>query len=292
MTSVRERLREITKANVAFTIPITVASVTRISDGFLRMAVTSEEFRQYDKPMPADAFKLMLPPAGHDRFDVPLRGEDLIPYWPEGSIRPMLRAATVRTYDPDEQRMEIDVADHAAGLLIEWVRSNPVGRTVMLSGMRREFVAGEGVDHQVLIGDATALPAVAAILESLDRAPVTTYLAVTNASDRALLPSIGTVHWVTDLAADVTAATPPPGRVQVWIAAEAAQVRDVRRHVLQSWAVHRDDLRFSAYWKAGFDASQFDAANLVRYQEAAAAKRDILDPDVREEIELALASTP
>jgi len=102
MTPLRQRIRELAAKNVAFTVPVAMRSITRISATFVRVAVTGEELEQYVDPRLADAFNLMLPPRGSNRFDLPFRGEDRLPYWPEGAIRPVLRAATVRAFEPNE----------------------------------------------------------------------------------------------------------------------------------------------------------------------------------------------
>jgi NADPH-dependent ferric siderophore reductase len=271
------------RTNVAFTVPVTVESVRRLSPGFSRIAVTGDGLGQYTRQEPADAFKLMFPPDGSRRIDYPRRGPDNIPYWPEGTTQPLLRAFTVRAFDRARSRLEFDVALHASGMFVDWLRAGPVGCEVALSGMRREFAPGLDVGCYVFAGDASALPAIAAIVETLD-APVVCYLQVPDEADRALLPRQD-VRWVDDLAAGLPD-QPPPGRVQVWLAAEAAAVRAVRRHVIDRWGVDRDDLHASAYWRAGHDATRFDAVNLVRYQEAAGQGLDITDPDVREELEL------
>lgn len=289
MSSVRRWLRELARRNQPFTVPVGVESVDRISAGFLRVTVRCERLDAYTERHPADAFKLLFPPAEDAGVDLPLRGDDRIPYWPDGTTQPVLRAFTVRCYDETTGRLAFDVADHESGYAMSWLRSGPVGSTVALSGMRREFAAGEGIDHQVLIGDTSSLPAIAAIVESLPPGPpVTAYLQVHHAADRELLPAPDrlTAHWVADLATGVVAATPPSGRLQVWLAAEATAVRRIRRHVLQHWEVARDDLHASAYWKSGHDNTQFDAVQLTRYQAAVAEGQDILDPDVREALEL------
>lgn len=282
----RHQLRELARINVAFTVPVTVESVRRLSPGFSRIAVAGDGLAQYTRREPADAFKLMFPPDGSRRIDYPRRGEDNIPYWPEGTTQPLLRAFTVRTFDPDRSRLEFDVALHASGMFVDWLRAGPVGCQVALSGMRREFAPGHEVDSYVFAGDAGALPAIAAVVESLD-ASVTCYLQVPDRADRELLGARDglTVHWVDDLATGLPD-HPPPGRVQVWLAAEAGAVRAVRGQVIGRWGVDRDDLHASAYWRSGHDATRFDAVNLVRYQQAAGQGLDITDPDVREELEL------
>lgn len=50
--------------------------------------------------------------------------------------------------------------------------------------------------------------------------------------------------------------------------------------------VDRDDLRASAYWKAGEDSTVRDAALLAEYQRLVADGASATDPDTRELAEL------
>lgn len=135
----------------------------------------------------------------------------------------------------------------------------------------------------------SALPAIAVITESLVPAtPVRVYLGAARHTDRDLLPARDgmTVQVVDDVAVAVAEDAPQAGRVQAWVAAEAGVARRVRRHLLEHWGVDRDDPHASAYWKAGHDQAQFDAIHLARYQQAVAEGKDVVDPDVREALEL------
>jgi NADPH-dependent ferric siderophore reductase len=293
MPGIRHRLHELARRNRPFTVPVRVDAVERISAGFVRVTVSGEELSRYDDPderHPADAFKVFFPPDGARQIDYPQRGPDGLPYWPDGTTQPVLRAFTVRSYDPERRALQFDIADHSTGHAMSWLRSGPAGTAVALSGMRRDFATGTDVSHYVFVGDSSALPAIAACVEALPTGVrVDVHLPELDASDRALLPRHDglTAHWErNDLVAAVTRQPAPGERAQVWVAGEASVVREIRRHVLEQWAVSRDDLHASAYWKARHDNTQFDAGNLVRYQEAVAKGLDIVDPDVREDIEL------
>lgn len=291
MTSIRQEIRRLTLNGPApFTAQVTVESVRSLSEGFRRVTVRGADLSAYTDIRPADAFKIMIPPDGRGTVDFPRRGDDGLPYWPEGTRRPLLRAFTVRTFDPPARRLQFDVAVHGTGLTRTWLEAVRPGAVIGLSGMRREFAAGD-VDRHVLIGDGSALPAIAAIVESLDPGvPATVHVAVEHAADLTLLPrprhvTVRPVHGSgAALAAAVRERESPGGRVQAWLAAEAATVRDLRRHLLTTLGVARDDLHAAAYWKAGADATAVDDETLRAYQEAAAAGADVMDPDVADRI--------
>lgn len=291
MTSIRQEIRRLTLNGPApFTAQVTVESVRSVSEGFRRVTVQGADLAAYTDIHPADAFKIMIPPDGRGPVDFPQRGGDGLPYWPDGARPPLLRAFTVRTYEPARRRLRFDVAVHGAGLTRTWLEAVRPGDVIGLSGMRREFAPGD-VDRHVLIGDGSAVPAMAAIIEALDPGvPATVHVAVEHAADLTLLPrpphvTVRPVHGSgRELAAAVREREAPGGRTQAWLAAEAATVRELRRHLLTALGVARDDLHAAAYWKAGADATAVDDETLRAYQAAAAEGADVMDPDVADKI--------
>ncbi|MQA77983.1 MAG: siderophore-interacting protein [Streptosporangiales bacterium] len=302
MTTIRTEIRRITRESaLPVNCPVTVESVSAVSTGFVRVSVRGEGLAAYRDVWPADAFKLLLPPDGRGPVDFPVRGDDGLPFWPDGSRRPVLRAFTVRCFDPVRLRIDFDVAVHADGLAMRWVRGVEPGDVIGLAGMRHEFHAGTGVERHLMVGDSSALPALAAIVETLSpQIPTTVYLAVAHASDTTLLaarPHV-TVHWLigpadpcSPLPSAVRDAERPGGRTQAWLAAEAGVVRDLRRFVTDDLGVARDDLHAAAYWKAGLDSTEVDTRALRHYQRAIEAGADVTDPDLREQVDLEAASS-
>lgn len=280
-----------------FSASVAVEAVWPISHGFRRIAMHGADLDAYTEIWPADAFKLMLPPDGGRRVDFPSRDGQGMPYWPEGTKQPLLRAYTVRSFDAARQRIEFDVALHGQGVAMAWLNSVQPGDGLGISGMRREFYASPDVDRHLIIGDASALPAVAAIVESLPRSvPVVACLAAADESDKQLLPAHEnlTAQWVighaqsgkdSELERLVRDVVKPQGRTQAWLAGEAAATRELRRFVLDECDIARADMQAGAYWKAGTDSTAVDADKLGRYQRALADGADITEPDVVDSLE-------
>lgn len=303
MTTIRREIRRITREGAPpFTCQVTVETVTPVSEGFVRVSVRGDELAAYTDVWPADAFKILLPPDGKGTVDFPHRGDDGLPFWPDGSRRPVLRPFTVRYFDRAGLRIDFDVAVHAGGLAMRWLRGVAAGDVIGLAGMRHEFHAGAGVERHLIVGDASALPAVAAIVDALvPGVPATVYVAVEHHSDTALLaprPHV-TVHWLIGPAsagagsALATAVRDTPrldGRTQAWLAAEAGVVRDLRRFVTDDLDVARDDLHAAAYWKTGLDSTEVDAVALGIYQRELASGADVTDPDLREKVDLEISA--
>ena len=106
-----------------------------------------------------------------------------------------------------------------------------------------------------MIGDETALPAVATVLDAIDPARALTFLEVADAAEEQALP--GTVRWVhrdgrragDPLTAAVRAADLPDGRGQAWLSGESACVRDLRRHLLEERGFDRRLVYATGYWR-------------------------------------------
>ena len=116
----------------------------------------------------------------------------------------------------------------------------------------------------MFVGDASALPAIAA---SLERVPVGrqafAFVEIDGPDEEQKLETPGdlTAVWLDRLAPGndrpdllanaVRAAQLPGGRVHAFVHGEAASVRAVRRHLLVERGVARADLSVSGYWKRG-----------------------------------------
>ncbi|MEV0355625.1 siderophore-interacting protein [Nocardia sp. NPDC050697] len=271
MESIRAGIRARGRANAPLSLRLTVAEVRPLSPGFTRVVLEGAGLAQYRAPRPADAFKLELST--------------------DDTGRPLLRAFTVREFDATSGRLTLDIARHARGAAVNWLATVSPGDAVTLAGMRPEWVAADGVRDHVLIGDDTAVPAIAAIIDSLG--PEHRVWAYVSTTDPALLPrhpnlELQLLDSVTDIETRTPAAISARRRTQVWVAAEAAAVRRVRAHVLGPWGVARADLLARAYWKRGLTNTDTDAASLLGYREAVLAGGDIHDPALAERIDLGL----
>lgn len=269
MESIKAGIAALGRANTPLSLRLTVAEARPLSPGFTRVVLAGEALTQYRAPRPADAFKLELST--------------------DDTGRPLLRAFTVRAFDAAARRLTVDVARHERGVAVNWLATVSPGDAVTLAGMRPEWVAADGVRDHVLIGDGTALPAIAAIIESLGpEHRVWAYVALPDPADRALLPEHpGLELRVLPAVTDIKDA-PTDRRTQVWLAAEAAAVRQVRAHVMDAWGVARVDLLARAYWKRGRTNTDIDAASLLGYREAVLVGGDIHDPALAERIDLEL----
>jgi NADPH-dependent ferric siderophore reductase len=129
-----------------------------------------------------------------------------------------------------------------------------------LTRVRRWDAASGELDID-FVGDASALPAIAAGLERVPpAAPVYAFLEIDGPEEEQKLDTPGDLTAVRldrsaagpDLLADtLRGADLPTGGVHAFVHGEAASVRAVRRHLLVERGVARSDLSVSGYWKRG-----------------------------------------
>lgn len=207
--------------------------------------------------------KLVFPPPGvtyPEPVDLAAIRRDLPPQqWPR------LRAYTLRAWDPLAGELTIDIVHHGdAGVGGPWAARLCPGDPVMFVGPGGAYAPSPDADWHLLVGDESALPAIAAALERLPvDAPAKVFVEVADAVDEQPLPSPGAVEltWLhrgdrpvgEALVAAVTALDFPPGDVHAFVHGEATFVRELRRLLRVERAVPRERLSISGYWRRGMD---------------------------------------
>ncbi|MEV0285304.1 MULTISPECIES: siderophore-interacting protein [unclassified Kribbella] len=112
-TTMRGEIRRLTRSGDSRVIcPVTVQRVEALTPHFSRVTVQGDGLAAYRTILPADAFKLMIPPDGVGSVRMPKMSPDGLPVWPQDRPMPLMRAFTVRTFDPETRRLTFDVAVH------------------------------------------------------------------------------------------------------------------------------------------------------------------------------------
>jgi NADPH-dependent ferric siderophore reductase len=173
-----------------------------------------------------------------------------------------MRSYTVRHYDEGAGELAIDFVHHGdEGLAGPWAAAVKPGDELLLSGPGGAYVPGGEADWHLLVGDESALPAIAATLEAI--APGASVHAVILVEDRREEQPLATkadaqITWLHrsaggDLAETVRGMKFGEGVVQAFVHGEAGFVRELRRHLLDEREVRRDLLSISGYWRYGKD---------------------------------------
>jgi NADPH-dependent ferric siderophore reductase len=164
------------------------------------------------------------------------------------------RYYTVRSHAAGE--LVLDVVVHAEGLVTEWVvLEDCVGSTVTLLEPKGSFAMPADASWLMLVGDLTALPAMARIAESAT-VPTRVWAEVPDELP-GYLPDRAEVTWLEPPGADgsrlaevVESIEWPAGEGYFWMAGESAQMRAVRRHLMRERALPSTAYDVMGYWRA------------------------------------------
>jgi NADPH-dependent ferric siderophore reductase len=166
------------------------------------------------------------------------------------------RYYTVRSCVDGE--LVLDVVVHDEGLVTEWARRDCVGEIVAVSEPKASFAMPAGAQWLLLVGDLTALPAMARITESTTGVPVRVWAEVPDdpAGLASYLPAGADVTWsappadgVSSLADVVEGIDWPAGEGYFWMAGESAQMRAIRKHLMRERALPSAAYDVMGYWR-------------------------------------------
>jgi len=225
----------------------------------IRVTLGGDELAGFGGEGPDRRIKMFFPVEGQERPAVP-RATSGGPVWPAGEPRPAIRTYTVRRFDAAEGELDVDFVLHEGhGPAAAWARDARPGAWVGVSEPGGRYEPDPAAAFHVVIGDETALPAVATVLDVLPAGvPALAFLEIADAGEEQLLPGAAQLHWVhrghaepgAPLAAAVRAAQFPSGDGQAWLSGESACVRDLRKHLLDERGLDRRRVYATGYWRA------------------------------------------
>ncbi len=236
-------------------IPATVLTVLRsetVTPHLVRVVLGGDGFESFVPRAETDAYVKLELPAGDET---------------------VVRTYTVRHVDPVAREISIDFVVHGdEGIAGPWARSVQPGTEVAVRGPGGGYLPDPAADFHLLAGDETAVPAIAAALETLSEDAVgAVFLEVAGPEDEIALtaPAGVAVTWVhrgvssTDAGDDlIDARAPlvaavrglewPAGDVQVFVHGEAETVmKSLRPYLRKERGVAADRASISGYWRRG-----------------------------------------
>ena len=176
----------------------------------------------------------------------------------KGNVMPPMRDYTPRRYDLNTFELDIDFVLHGDGPAASWAAQAQPGQYLHIGGPRGSMVVPDIFDSYLLVGDETALPAIARRLEELPanrRAMVV--IEVENVLEEQPLNSAASVDviWVhrdapgEDLLSTVEGLKIPAGELYAWVATESALSRKVRRVLLDTHGLNEEFVKAVGYWR-------------------------------------------
>ncbi|MCS6766951.1 MAG: siderophore-interacting protein [Candidatus Protistobacter heckmanni] len=242
-----------------------VKRVHKVTPHLLRVTLGGEDLRDFESASFDDHVKLFFPAPGEDKHVIPTLGPDG-PVYPEGRAKPLMRDFTPRRFDAEACELDIEFAMHEAGPATSWAAQAKPGQYLGVGGPRGSMIITKGFDWHLLVGDETALPAIARRLEEL---PAGVHAAVfVQGRDPSAHVAFETetrlqAQWIyRDQSADperelldaLRQFDKPAGEGFVWASGEAAMVRAVRKFMVEERGVDKNRIRASAYWRRGAQA--------------------------------------
>jgi NADPH-dependent ferric siderophore reductase len=173
-----------------------------------------------------------------------------------GVAEPVRRDYTPRRHDAAAGELTLDFALHDDGPASDWAARAQPGDALTVAGPRGSFIIPLDYDWHLLIGDASALPAIERRLEELPAGTRAIVLLQLDVADRRPLASAAALqvqHVDSDdaLLAATRALSLPPGEGYAWCAGEAATMAALRRVLVDEKGHDRHAIRAAAYWKRG-----------------------------------------
>jgi NADPH-dependent ferric siderophore reductase len=184
---------------------------------------------------------------------------------PDGQPAAESRDYTPRRFDPKTRTLAIDFALHEnGGPATGWAETAQVGQVIEIGGPRGSFIIPASYDWHLMIGDETALPAIARRLEELPAGTPTIVLAEVDSPAEELAfqtdanLSITWVHRNGAAPGSVNILGPaleqlplPPGDFYAWVACESLIAKALRAQLIAEAGANPKWMRAAGYWRRG-----------------------------------------
>ncbi|WP_369130754.1 siderophore-interacting protein [Modestobacter roseus] len=248
-----------------------VVGTSRLTPHMIRVVLGGEGLTGFPAGEFTDHYvKLLFPPAGAS-YGVPFDPEQVRAELP-GDQWPVTRTYTVRAWDPVTGELTIDFVHHGdAGVAGPWAASAQPGDRIQLLGPGGAYTPRPDADWHLLVGDESALPAIAASLHRVgDGARALVFLEVAGPEEEQAdvpTPAGAELTWVHRGSAEpgralvdaVRAAPLPAGRGHVFVHGEAGMVRELRRHLRAERGLDPEFTSISGYWRVGRTEDRWQA---------------------------------
>lgn len=238
-----------------------VESVTRITPAMVRVVLGGDGLAGFVRPANTDAYvNIALPPEGAPYgpvFEPAAVKESYDKQW-----WPARRRYTILDFDEAAGLLTLDFVIHGdSGVAGPWAASAKPGDVLVFEGPGSGYLPDPAADWHLMVGDESALPAIAASLAVLPAgARAVVRLVVDNAEHELPLQSPGDVdlRWLHRkgspepealLVGALEALEWPTGRGHAFVHGEAEEIRAIRRHLLADRGLSRSDMSCSPYWR-------------------------------------------
>lgn len=265
---------------------LTVEAKKQLSPHMVRLVLggpgfAAIEFKSVGESPATDQYiKLLFLPQGVESAQLP-EGVDLSRPYDMDALReqlsteqmPVTRTYTIRHVDHLNAQIWVDFVVHGdVGRAGVWAKGAEAGDLISFFGPGSGYAPRGDAAWHLLAGDEAALPAIASALESMAQdARGVAVVEIRDAAERQPLdvPAGMDLVWLhreadfspetTMLAEYLEELTIPEGDVQVFVHGERAQMKRIRRMLVDQKGLDRKAMSLSAYWAHGRIEDQFQA---------------------------------
>ena len=253
-------------------INLTVLRREQLSAHMVRIVAGGEGFAGYVNNDFVDRYvKIAFPQQGVD-YPEPLDLWAVRESMPR-ELWPHTRTYTVRWVDTAARELAIDFVIHGdEGLAGPWAAAAQPGDALIITGPGGGYNPDPAADWYLLAGDEAALPAMAAVIESLPSgARGLAFLEVDTDADIQQIPAPAALELVwlkrdgvpaggSDLLVNaVRDAEWPDGRVDVFAHGERGYMKGLREVLFRQRGLERSQVSLSGYWATGRVEDDFQA---------------------------------
>lgn len=252
------------KAFKSIQATLTVTRKEYITPRYIRVYLTGEEIHLFSNTTIGVNNKIVIPPIGLNEIHFPEIDNETRQWKPQSDeIRPFIRTYTHRGIDLKKNEIWIDFVAHGdEGPASAWaIHAQPgdVLGVLMKDGKSELYRKAE---NYFLVGDATAIPVLAAILEDLPAtAKGTCIIEVHGKEDEQALQTKADIqfNWLHNenpkqdslLAETVKKQLLPEHSRSGYVAAEFSSVKEIRNYLRKEKQWKLEELYAYSYWKSG-----------------------------------------
>lgn len=246
-----------------------VLGKTRVSPRLLRLTLGGEGYEALNRNRNSDAYVKFLIADPASGLQPPYDMDALRENSPE--LMPARRTYTVRRWDDEKRRIEVDVVLHGhgedSGIAARWADEAQPGDLLAMSGAGGGYTPAPETRRHLMLGDHAALPAIAAGLEAMDEdAQGTVLIQLDHDEDRLELehPAGVEVRWLIGErellleAVDQLNLEDHEG-LQIFCHVERGITKQLRAKLVKQAGIPREQISISAYWALGRIEDQFQA---------------------------------
>ena len=232
-----------------------------LTPGMLRITLGGPGLADFASTGVGDEYlRLFFPNSETGRIHLPHIDDNGRWTYPDGQKAVSYATYTVREFRAEPIEIDIDFVVHDGGMASDWARSCVAGDSVTLNNPRGLYAPPNDIVWQLLVADATGLPALSRLLEQTPgHVQTRAFIEVADKTHEQSLPyhPHASVTWLhgsgNGVAAsrmgEVVRALPLPATPgYVWVAGEQRVVRSLRRYVRHELRLPAERYELIGYW--------------------------------------------